>query len=111
MKPMLTLTAAAREQLLRSLSQRGRHTQGIRIGVNTKGCSGHSYVLEFCEQEDPRDEKMEIDLGYHIYVDPKSLLYVLGLEIDWQKEKMKEGFVFNNPNAKGTCGCGESFHV
>ena len=110
-KPIITVTDTAKNKIVESVRNRGGSTLGIRIGVNTKGCSGHSYVLEFCEKEDPTDDKVNIDDGVSIFIDPKSLLYILGLNIDWKKEKLKEGFVFENPNAKGSCGCGESFNV
>jgi iron-sulfur cluster assembly protein len=111
MKPILTVTETAKQKIIEAVNKRGEHTRGIRIGVSTKGCSGHSYVLEFIDHEEPMSERVTLDSGVDIFVDPKSMLYVIGMEIDWQKEKLAEGFVFNNPNAKGTCGCGESFHV
>jgi iron-sulfur cluster assembly protein len=109
--PIITVTDTAKDKIIESVRSRGGNTLGIRIGVNTRGCSGHSYVLEFCEKEDPVSEKVSIDSDVSIFIDPKSLLYILGLQIDWKKEKLKEGFVFENPNAKGSCGCGESFNV
>ena len=109
--PIITVTDIAKHKIVESVRSRGGNTLGIRIGVNTRGCSGHSYVLEFCEKEDPVSEKVSIDNDVSIFIDPKSLLYILGLQIDWKKEKLTEGFVFENPNAKGSCGCGESFNV
>jgi iron-sulfur cluster assembly protein len=109
--PIITVTDTAKDKIVQSVRGRGGNTLGIRIAVNTKGCSGHSYVLEFCEKEDAISEKVNLDEGVSIFVDPKSLLYLVGLQIDWKKEKLKEGFVFENPNAKGSCGCGESFNV
>jgi iron-sulfur cluster assembly protein len=109
--PIITVTDTAKNKIVESVRNRGGNTLGIRIGVNTRGCSGHSYVLEFCEREDPLADKVVLDQNVSIFIDPKSLLYILGLQIDWKKEKLKEGFVFENPNAKGSCGCGESFNV
>lgn len=111
MSSLLTVTETAKQKIVDAVRSRGKETRGIRIGVNTKGCSGHSYVLEFIDQEDTTAERVPLTEGIDIFVDPKSLLYVIGMEVDWQKEKLSEGFVFNNPNAKGSCGCGESFHV
>lgn len=110
-KEVVTLTETARTKMLDAINKRGSKTLGIYIGVNTKGCSGHSYVFEFCESEDPLNEKISLDDSKNLYIDPKGLLFLIGTEIDWQEDKFKGGFVFNNPNAKGMCGCGESFHV
>lgn len=110
-KPIITVSDVAKNKIVESVKSRGGNTLGIRIGINTKGCSGHSYVLEFCEKEDPVSEKIQLDDNVSIYVDPKSILYLIGMNIDWKKEMLREGFVFENPNAKGECGCGESFHV
>ena len=83
---------------------------GLRLGVKTTGCSGLAYVLEFVDELNADDEVFE-DNGVKIIIDGKSLVYLDGTELDFAKEGLNEGFMFNNPNANGECGCGESFHV
>ncbi len=83
---------------------------GIRVGVTTTGCSGMAYVLEFVDSLETGDQVFE-DRGIKIIVDPKSLVYIDGTEMDFIKQGINEGFEFKNPNAKGECGCGESFSI
>lgn len=80
----------------------------LRIGVKGGGCSGFSYVLDLTESQKPTDEQFEMN-GVKIIIDPKSLLYLSGVKVDFRDELMGRGFVFNNPNASSTCGCGSSF--
>lgn len=105
----VTMTEAAAEHVRHYLANRGKG-EGVRVSVSTTGCSGLAYALEFVDDVKPEDEKFE-SLGVTIYVDPKSLVYVNGTEMDYVKEGLNEGFEFNNPNAKAECGCGESFTV
>ncbi len=109
-KAPLTITAAAAERVKTMLANRGKPSVGIRIGVRSKGCSGLSYSLEFADEKSPFDEVVE-DKGVTVLIDPKATMFILGTEMDWVEEKMQNGFVFRNPNEKGRCGCGESFHV
>lgn len=104
------LTPAAIEQVKALLDSRGKPSLGIRIGVRTKGCSGLSYTLEFADEKQPFDEEMKVD-GLTVLIDPKATMFIIGTEMDYVVDKMESGFVFNNPNEKGRCGCGESFHV
>ena len=83
---------------------------GVRLGVRTTGCSGLSYVLEFVDSMETSDQIFEFD-DIKLVIDPKSLLYLDGTELDYVKEGLNEGFEFKNPNVKDECGCGESFHV
>jgi iron-sulfur cluster assembly protein len=106
---MITLTDLAYEKALNSIKSRD-NTLGLRVGVRTAGCSGLAYVLEFVEEIDEHDEVFEIK-DVKIVIDKKSLVYLDGLEMDWKKQGLNEGFEFNNPNANGECGCGESFTV
>jgi len=105
----ITLTEAAAQRVQDFLANRGKG-QGLRLGVKTTGCSGMAYVLEFADAQDEGDEVFE-SRGVKIFVDPKSLVYLDGTELDFAKEGLNEGFKFNNPNEKATCGCGESFTV
>ena len=106
----LSVTAEAADRVKSLLAQRGKPAVGIRIGVRSKGCSGLSYTLEFAEEKGPFDEVVEAD-GVKILIDPKATMFILGTEMDYVEDKLESGFVFRNPNEKGRCGCGESFHV
>lgn len=105
----ITMTETAAEHVNRQLSQRGSG-QGIRLGVKTSGCSGMAYTLEFVDAPDADDNVFE-NFNAKVFVDPKSLAYLEGTELDFVKEVLNEGFQFNNPNVQNECGCGESFHV
>jgi len=105
----VTLTEKAADHVKKFLASRGKGA-GLRLGVKTSGCSGMAYVLEFADDIEPEDEVFE-DHGVKVIVDSKSLLYLDGTELDFVKEGLNEGFQFNNPNVKDSCGCGESFNV
>ncbi|MBW7851218.1 MAG: iron-sulfur cluster assembly accessory protein [Rhodospirillales bacterium] len=106
----LVLTDAAAERVKALLAKRGKPSAGIRIGVRSKGCSGMSYTLEYADERNQFDEVVE-DKGVTVLIDPKATMFILGTEMDFVDDKMQSGFVFRNPNEKGRCGCGESFHV
>lgn len=105
----LSMSQAAVHHVKKHLANRGKGA-GIRLGVKTTGCSGLSYVLEFVDNFAEDDVLFPQD-GFSLVVDPKSLAYLDGTELDFAKEGLNEGFKFNNPNVKNECGCGESFHV
>lgn len=105
----ITLTEPAAQRVVDFLANRGKGL-GLRLGVKTTGCSGMAYVLEFVDDLDEGDTVFETQ-GVKIIVDPKSLIYLDGTELDFTKEGLNEGFKFKNPNEKDTCGCGESFTV
>ncbi|MCP3867472.1 MAG: iron-sulfur cluster assembly protein IscA [Gammaproteobacteria bacterium] len=105
----VTLTEAAANHVLQYLEGRGKGV-GIRLGVRTSGCSGMAYVLEFADESSDEDLIFE-EHGVKVLVDPKSMLYLEGTELDYTREGLNEGFKFNNPNAKDACGCGESFNI
>ena len=105
----ITLTDAAADRTKSFLQQRGKGL-GLRLAVRTSGCSGMAYVLEFIDELDEGDVVFE-DHGVKVVVDPKSMVYIDGTELDFAKEGLNEGFKFNNPNVKDECGCGESFNI
>ncbi|MEQ6342790.1 MAG: iron-sulfur cluster assembly protein IscA [Gammaproteobacteria bacterium] len=105
----ITLTAAAAEHVRKFLAKQGKG-EGLRLGVKTNGCSGYAYTVDVAERIEAGDKVYE-DHGVKIVVDPKSLLYLAGMELDYVKEGLNAEFKFNNPNVKNTCGCGESFSV
>jgi iron-sulfur cluster assembly protein len=105
----ITVTENAAKRVTSFLSNRGKGV-GVRLGVRTSGCSGMAYVLEFADEVGNEDLVFE-DRGVKVIIDPKSLVYLDGTELDYGKEGLNEGFRFNNPNVKNMCGCGESFNV
>lgn len=106
---MITLSNLAAAKVSQTLQRRGRG-MGIRVGVKTTGCSGLAYTLEYVDSP-TADDVQYTSNGVNVYVDPKSLVYVSGLEMDWIRNGLNEGFDFKNPNERDRCGCGESFRV
>ncbi|MBU3655917.1 MAG: iron-sulfur cluster assembly accessory protein [Alphaproteobacteria bacterium] len=111
----LTVTPAAIERVQQLLASRGKPSAGVRIGIRTRGCSGMAYTLEFADQAHPMDEVVAVTTAdgqpLTILIDPKAVLFLLGTEMDFVESALESGFTFRNPNEKGRCGCGESFHV
>ncbi len=107
---LLTLTESAAQRVKALLENRGKPSCGIRIGLRSKGCSGLSYTLEFADEVGPYDEVIEAH-GLKVLIDPKAVMFLMGSQMDYVEDKLSSGFVFQNPNEKGRCGCGESFHV
>jgi iron-sulfur cluster assembly protein len=105
----ITITEAAARHVRNYLDNRGKGL-GIRLAVRTSGCSGMAYEMEFVDELQEEDQVFE-NHGVKVVVDPKSLVYLDGTEVDYAREGLNEGFKFNNPNAKSECGCGESFGV
>ena len=105
----ITLTEKAASHVQSFLAKRGKGV-GLRLGVRTSGCSGMAYKLEFVDAVNPEDHAFESH-GVKVVVDPKSLPYIDGTELDYAREGLNEGFKFRNPKVKDECGCGESFNV
>ncbi|OJZ16857.1 MAG: iron-sulfur cluster assembly protein IscA [Thiobacillus sp. 65-29] len=105
----VTLSERAAQHISNFITKRGKGI-GIRLGVRTSGCSGMAYSLEFADETTAGDE-LFVSHGVNVYVDPQSLSYLDGTELDYAREGLNEGFKFNNPNVKNSCGCGESFNV
>lgn len=105
----ISLTETAAQRVKNFLESRGKGL-GLRLGVRTSGCSGMAYVIEFADELEPDDQVFESH-GVKVIIDPKSMVYLEGTEVDYAKEGLNEGFKFNNPNVKDACGCGESFNV
>ena len=100
--------AAQRIQAL--LAKRGKPSVGIRVSIRSRGCSGLTYTLEYADEKGKFDEVVE-DKGVTVLIDPKATMFIIGTEMDFVDDKLQSGFTFRNPNEKGRCGCGESFHV
>ncbi|WP_290872566.1 iron-sulfur cluster assembly protein IscA [Aquabacterium sp.] len=105
----ITMTETAARHIQKSLSKRGKGV-GLRLAVKTSGCSGLAYTMEFADAPDAEDTRFESH-GVTLLVDPKSLPFLDGTELDFVREGLNEGFKFHNPNSKAECGCGESFAV
>ena len=105
----ITLTEKAAQRVEKYLETRGKGI-GLKLAVKTTGCSGMAYVLEFVDQLTADDQVFESH-GVKILVDPKSLIYIDGTELDFKRDGLNEGFEFHNPNVKDSCGCGESFTI
>ena len=105
----ITLTEKAAKHINRYIERRGKGV-GLRFGVRTTGCSGLAYKLEYVDEAAAEDNVFESH-GVKVFVDPKSLPYIDGTQLDFVREGLNEGFKFNNPNERDRCGCGESFRV
>lgn len=105
----VTLSERAANHVAKYMAKRGKGI-GLRLGVRTSGCSGMAYKLEFADIVNPDDIEFQSH-GVRVLIDPKSLPYLDGTELDYAREGLNEGFRFNNPNVKDSCGCGESFNV
>ena len=107
---IMSLTDSAAERVKQLMEIRTEPASGLRIGIRTGGCSGMAYSMEFATDKGPLDEVVE-EKGVKLFVEAKALMFLIGTEMDYVEDKLQSGFVFNNPNEKGRCGCGESFHI
>jgi len=107
---VMTLTEAAAERIRQIMARAEAPVAGLRIGVKNGGCAGMEYTMDWASAPEALDEKIE-DKGVTILIDPKAVLFLLGTEMDYKVEKLKAGFVFNNPNQTSACGCGESVQL
>ena len=106
----VTLTPAAEERIAELMAKAPADAIGVKLSTPRRGCSGLAYSVDYVSEADPMDEKIETP-GGTFYVDAGSVLYLIGSTMDWQEDDFVSGFTFDNPNATGTCGCGESFMV
>ena len=106
----INLTPVAQDRIAELMSRAPEGAIGVKLSTPRRGCSGLAYSVDYVTQEDKFDEKIETP-GGNFYVDGASVLYLIGSTMDWAEDDFAAGFVFANPNAKGACGCGESFTV
>ena len=104
----ITITDAAVARAAHLIGRSDHPVAGIRVGIDTKGCSGFSYKVEYADEPGKFEDVVEQN-GVKFFIDPMAVMYLLGSELDYQESKMESGFVFTNPNETGRCGCGESF--
>ena len=109
-KQVIKLSDRAAERVKEIMAQAKEPIVGVRVGVESGGCAGMSYVMEYAKEANPNDEIIE-DKGVKVLIDPKAIMYLLGTEMDYKKEELSSSFVFKNPNETERCGCGESFKI
>jgi iron-sulfur cluster assembly protein len=107
---MLSLTDKAADRVKSLMAKSDQPVIGVRVGVSTRGCSGLSYTVEYAEEQRALEDAIE-DKGVKILIDPSAVMFLFGSTMDYVEDKFQSGFVFTNPNEKGRCGCGESFHI
>lgn len=108
--PALTLTQAAQDRIAALMARAPQGMIAVKLATPRRGCSGLAYSVDYVDAANPMDERIETP-GGTLFIDGPSLLYLIGSTMDWQEDDFTAGFVFTNPNAKGSCGCGESFTV
>lgn len=108
-KDLMTLTDRAAERV-KALMRLNEKAVGLKVGIKMAGCSGFSYTMDYAEEETGREDKIE-SKGVRLFIDPAASMFLLGTELDWHEDQLESRFIFNNPNVKGMCGCGESFTV
>ena len=109
-KQIIKLSDNAAESIKEIMSKAEKNSIGVRVGIKSGGCAGMSYVMEYTKNPNPNDEVIE-DKGVKVYIDSAAVMYLLGTEMDFKKDKFSSQFVFNNPNETERCGCGESFKI
>ncbi|MDX7950995.1 Fe-S cluster assembly scaffold SufA [Lichenihabitans sp. Uapishka_5] len=107
---VMTLTDAAAERIREIVEDADRPLFGLRVGIKNGGCAGMSYTMDFAESAEKFDEVVE-DKGARVLIDPKAILFLLGTRMDFKRDKLASGFVFENPNQTSACGCGESVAI
>ena len=109
-EPIIKLSDKAVNRIKEIMSKAENTAIGVRVGVKSGGCAGLSYIMEYASDKKPNEEIIE-DKGVKVFIDPNAVMYLLGTEMDYKKEKFSSQFVFNNPNETERCGCGESFKI
>ena len=110
MTQVIKLSENAAKRIKEIMSKADNTTIGVRVGVQSGGCAGMSYIMEYAKEIKPSEEIIE-DKGVKVLIDPNAIMYLLGTEMDYKKEKFSSQFVFKNPNETERCGCGESFKI
>ena len=110
MTQIIKLSDNAANRIKEIMSKADEKTIGVRIGVQSGGCAGMSYIMEYAKEPRPNEEIIEVK-GVKVLIDPSAIIYLLGTEMDYKQEKFSSQFVFKNPNETERCGCGESFKV
>ena len=110
MKDLITVTDRAASQIKKIISEAKEEVLGVVIGVDKTGCSGYAYKLDYAKNEDNNNFEIVESKGVKIYIEPAATMFLIGSEMDYTIDKLSSRFIFNNPNEKSTCGCGESYN-
>ena len=111
MKDIISLSDSAVDQIKKILSSAPSQTNGILVGVDKTGCSGYAYKIDYATKDNSKNYELIETKGVKVFVDPKAIMFLVGSEMDYSSDKIASRFVFNNPNEKSSCGCGESFNI
>ena len=111
MKDLITVTDRAASQIKKIIKAADEEVLGVVIGVDKTGCSGYAYKLDYVKNENKKNFEIIESKGVKIYIEPAATMFLIGSEMDYAKDKLSSRFIFNNPNEKSTCGCGESFNI
>ena len=109
MTQIISLSDRAAERI-KEIMSKDQKSLGVRVGVKSGGCAGMAYIMEYAKEKKPNDEMIE-DKGVKVFIDPAAVMYLLGTQMDYKKDKFSSSFVFKNPNETERCGCGESFKI
>ena len=111
MKDIISISNEAANQIKKILSKSPEDVKGIIVGVDKTGCSGYAYKIDYATNDNSKNFELIESKGVKVYIEPSASIFLIGSEMDYAKDKFASRFVFNNPNAKNTCGCGESFSL
>jgi len=111
MKDIISISDQAANQIKKILSLSPENVEGIIVGVDKTGCSGYAYKIDYATNDNSKDYELIESKGVKVYVEPTATMFLIGSEMDYTKDKIASRFVFNNPNEKSSCGCGESFNI
>ena len=111
MKDIITISEAAAIQIKKILSANVEDVEGIVVGVDKTGCSGYAYKIDYAKKDNVQNYEVIISKGVKVFIEPSATMFLIGSEMDYSKDKLTSRFVFNNPNEKSSCGCGESFNI
>jgi len=111
MTDLISISDRAANQIKKILLSTEDNVEGIIVGVDKSGCSGYAYKIEYAKKENIKDHELIESKGVKVFIEPKATMFLIGSEMDYLKEKLSSRFIFNNPNEKSSCGCGESFNT
>ena len=111
MKDLISITDEAALQIKKILSSSPKEVDGIVVGVDKTGCSGYAYKIDYAKKENISKYELIESKGIKVFIEPTATMFLIGSEMDYTKDKFASRFIFNNPNEKSTCGCGESFNI
>jgi len=111
MNDIITISDKAASQIKKILNSNPENSDGIVLGVDKTGCSGYSYKINYAKDSNHKHFELVESKGVKIYIDPAATMFLIGSEMDYANDKLSSRFVFNNPNEKNSCGCGESFNI